>query len=274
MGLFAVDEEKCESCGTCIAACPAGLIEMSDADSVPTSADGDDDVCFDCGHCVAACPNEALSHRNFTPEQCIPIREDLHVEAEQIGQLMRSRRSVRNYEDKTVARETIFELLDIARFAPSGCNAQPVHWLVIYDTNQVRQISGMVVDGIRHMLKQDSELPIRDVLERLVRVWDDGADAVSRGAPHLIIAHAPKEDPTAPAACIIAQTYLELAASAFGLGTCWMGLIDRTANTWPPLRQFLGLPEGHVVLGTMAVGHPKFKYARIPRRNELRVTWR
>lgn len=274
MGLFAVDEEKCGLCGTCVAACPAGLIEMSDADSVPTSAGGDDDACRDCGHCVAACPNEAFSHRNMGPEQCIPIREDLHVNAEQIGQLMRGRRSVRNYEDRAVARETISELLDIARFAPSGCNTQPVHWLVIYDTNQVRRISGMVVDGIRHILKQESELPLRDILERLVKAWDDGSDIVSRGSPHLIVAHGPKEDPGSPSAGIIAQTYLELAASAFGLGACWIGLVDMTANTWPPLRQFLGLPEGHVVLGTMAVGRPKFKYARIPPRNELRVTWR
>jgi nitroreductase len=132
----------------------------------------------------------------------------------------------------------------------------------------------MVVDGIRNLLKQDSELAIRNVLERLVKAWDDGADIVSRGSPHLIIAHGPQANPMAPSACIIAQTYLELAASAFGLGACWVGLVDLTANTWPPLRQFLGLPEAHVVLGTMAVGHPKSQYARIPPRNALRVTWR
>jgi nitroreductase len=78
----------------------------------------------------------------------------------------------------------------------------------------------------------------------------------------------------APTAGIIAQTYLELAASAFGLGACWMGLVDMTANVWPPLRQLLALPEGHIVLGTLAVGHPKFPYARIPPRQALRVTWR
>lgn len=274
MSLIAVDEEKCDLCQVCVAACPAGLIAMTDADSVPAPVDNGEEACFDCGHCVAACPNAALSHKSTALEQCLPIREDLRVDGEQVGQLMRSRRSVRNYENKVVARETISELLDIARFAPSGCNSQPVHWLVIYDTSQVRQISGMVVDGLRDMVEQDPGLAIRDVLRRLVKAWDSGVDIVSRGAPHLIITHAPKEDAMAPSACIIAQTYLELAASAFGLGACWVGLLDMTANTWPPLRQFLSLPEGHVGLGTMAVGHPQFKYARIPRRNELRVTWR
>ncbi|MCX6906702.1 MAG: nitroreductase family protein [Verrucomicrobia bacterium] len=274
MSLFVVDEEKCGLCGVCVAACPAGLVRINASQPIPVPADGADEACFDCGHCVAACPNEAFSHKNATPEQCLPIREDLRIGRAQVGQLMRSRRSIRNYETRPVARETISDLLDIARFAPSGCNSQPVHWLVIHDTEQVRQISAMVVDGLRNMLKQDSGLAIRDVLARLVKAWDDGADIVSRGAPHLIIAHGPQANPMAPAACIIAQTYLELAASVFGLGTCWVGLVDMTANTWPPLRQFLGLPEGHVVLGTMAVGHPKFQYARIPPRNAVRVTWR
>ena len=274
MVLFAVDQEKCDLCQTCLAACPAALVEIRDGDSVPTPVDAADEACFDCGHCVAACPNEALSHKNAPPEECIPVQEDLRIGAEQIGQLMRSRRSVRNYEDRPVDRETISQLLDIARFAPSGCNAQPVHWLVIHDTAQVRRISGMVVDGLRDMLEQDSELSIRDVLERLVKAWDAGTDVVSRGSPHLIIAHAPKDDPLAPSACTIAQTYLELAASAFGLGACWVGLVDMTANTWPPLKEFLDVPQGHAVLGTMAIGHPTFKYARIPPRHDVRVTWR
>lgn len=275
MALFTVDEEKCGFCGTCIVVCPAGLIQMSDADAVPTSANGDDDACRDCGHCVVVCPNEAFSHGKVDSEQCIPIRDELRIESGQIGQLMRSRRSVRNYEDKPVARETILELLDIARYAPSGCNTQPVHWLVVYETDRVRQISEMVIEGLRHQLRQESKQPLSDVLVRLVKTWDDGSkDVVSRGAPHLIIAHGPKDDPGSPSAGIIAQTYLELAASVFGLGTCWIGLVDMTADAWPPLKQFLGLPQGHVVLGTMAIGYPQFKYARIPLRKELRVTWR
>jgi nitroreductase len=223
---------------------------------------------------VAACPTEAFLHQNATPDQCLPIRDDLRIAAEQVGQLMRGRRSVRNFTNEPVARESIAELLDIARFAPSGCNSQPVHWLVIHDTKQVRKTSEMVVGGLRQMIEQEPASPLSVVLDRLVNAWDEGTDVVARGAPHLIIAHAPKADPLAPSACIIAQTYLELAASACGFGTCWMGLVDMTANTWPPLREFLALPPSHVVLASMAIGHPEFQYARIPPRRELRLTWR
>jgi nitroreductase len=250
------------------------LIQLSDANPVPQSVEGGDEGCFLCGHCVAACPREALSHKYAAPAQCLPIRDDLRIGIEQVGQLLRSRRSIRNYEDRAVPRETIRELLDIARFAPSGCNSQPVHWLVVHDTTQVRQIAARVVDGLRNMLEQTPGLAIRDVLARLVQAWDDGVDVVSRGAPHLVMAHGPQANPLAQSAGIIAQTYFELAASASGLGTCWMGLIDMTANTWPPLQKLLGLPQGHIVLGTLALGYPRFKYSRIPPRCELRVAWR
>ncbi len=274
MVLLVVDPDKCDLCQICVAACPADLIRTSNRASVPMLADDNDEACVACGHCVAACPTGALAHQATSLEQCLPIRDELRVSAEQAGQLMRSRRSIRNYEDRIVTRETITQLLDVARYAPSGCNAQPVHWLVIHDTAQVRQIASLVVEGLRDMVQREPASPLSTILERLVKSWDDGTDSISRGAPHLIIAHAPKADPAAASACIIAQTYLELAASAFGLGACWMGLIDMTANSWPPLRQFLALPDDHVALGTVAIGHPKFNYTRIPPRHDLRVDWR
>ena len=107
MSLFVVDEEKCGLCGACVAACLAGLVRITDAYPVPMPADGADEACFECGHCAAACPAGAFSHKSAAPEQCLPILEDLRVGPGQVGQLMRSRRSVRNYETRPVARETI-----------------------------------------------------------------------------------------------------------------------------------------------------------------------
>ena len=193
---------------------------------------------------------------------------------EQVGQLMRGRRSIRNFTDASVPRETIAGLLDIARYAPSGCNAQPVRWLVIHDTAKVRKIAELVVGGLRDRIEREPTSPLAEILGRLVKAWDEGVDVVTRGAPHLIIAHAPKADPMAPSACIIAQTYLELAASAHGVGACWMGLVEMTANEWPPLREFLAPPGGHAVLASMAIGIPEFPYVRIPPRQPLRVDWR
>ncbi|MEE8389692.1 MAG: nitroreductase family protein [Anaerolineae bacterium] len=91
------------------------------------------------------------------------------------------------------------------------------------------------------------------------------------GAFTIIIAHAPgdkKRD------CTIVLTYLALAAPSFGLGACWAGWLDIAADNWQPLQQYLELPEGLVCCGAMMIGYPKYKYHRIPLRDEVRITWR
>ena len=74
MPLFTVDQEKCDLCELCVAACPAGLVGVAAGASIPAPVDRGEGACFECGHCVAACPTEAFSHQNATPDQCLPIR--------------------------------------------------------------------------------------------------------------------------------------------------------------------------------------------------------
>jgi nitroreductase len=108
----------------------------------------------------------------------------------------------------------------------------------------------------------------------MVEGWDEGRDLVFRGAPHVIIAHAPEEERTAPYGCVIAQTYVELGASALGLGACWAGYFNIASLNYPPLQEALQLPDGHQNFGALMIGYPKYAYHRIPLRNKPRVTWR
>ena len=96
---------------------------------------------------------------------------------------------------------------------------------------------------------------------------------ICRGAPHLIVACAPKEYPWATTDCAIALTYLELAAPSFDLGACWGGFFTAAARQWAPLQETLALPEGQVVCGAMMVGYPRYRYHRLPLRNEPPITW-
>ena len=73
--------------------------------------------------------------------------------------------------------------------------------------------------------------------------------------------------------CGIALTFLELAAVARGLGTCWAGLLTFAANGDRAVRNALGVPEGHVVHGGLMLGYPRFRYAAVPPRNPVSVGW-
>ena len=273
MSLITVDMEKCERDGICAEVCPAEIIEIKDKEAFPTLIDGGDKVCINCGHCVAICPSGAMSHVSMRPEECSPVRTDWLFGPEQVEHFLRSRRSIRAYKKKPVEKEVLSKLIKIARFAPSGHNLQPVQWLVIYDSDNVQRLSGFVIDWMRNLINEDSPLVAALNLKRVVATWEGGKDIICRNAPHVIVAHAHQEDRSAPAACTIALTYLELATLSFDLGACWAGYFNAAASFWPPMQEELKLPEGNISFGAMMVGYPKFKYKRLPLRNEAKIMW-
>lgn len=274
MNLLTVDQQKCKRDGICAGVCPLGIIELETSETFPTMIDGGDELCITCGHCVAVCPHGAMSHADMSSEDCPSVRNEWFLGPEQVEHFLRSRRSIRAYKEKPVDRETLTKLIDIARFAPSGHNRQPVNWLMIYDSGEVYRLAGLVIEWMRNLIKDGSPIVAAMHMDRVVAAWETGVERICRGAPHVVVAHAPEDERTAPAACTIALTYVELAAPSFGLGACWAGYFNAAANFWPPMKEALSLPDGHVSFGAMMLGHPKYKYQRLPSRNEAQISWR
>jgi nitroreductase/NAD-dependent dihydropyrimidine dehydrogenase PreA subunit len=263
MNLLSVDQEKCKRDGICVRVCPMSIIELETKEAFPTMIDGGDEFCITCGHCVAVCPHGAISHAVMGSEACPSVRNEWSLGPEQVEHFLRSRRSIRAYKKKKVDRETLTKLIDIARFAPSGHNRQPVNWLIIHDSEEVYRLAGLVVEWMQNLIKDGSPLAAAMHIDRVVAAWEAGTERICRGAPH-----------TAQAASTIALTYVELAAPSFGLGACWAGYFNAAANFWAPMKEALRLPDGHVSFGAMMIGHPKFRYHRLPSRNAARISWR
>lgn len=274
MSVFSVDHDKCNFCSLCAVECPAGIIVIKGAEALPSWADGGEERCINCGHCVAVCPPGAIGLDTMKPEDCVPVREELLPTPEQLEHFLKSRRSVRVYKEEPVPREMLAKLIDIARYAPSGSNAQPVQWLVVEDTKEVKRLSGAVVDWMRSAINERSPLAETLPLNFLVATWESGVDPIMRGAPHAIVCHAPEDIANAQRDGFIALTYLELAAYSQGLGACWAGLFHRAALYYPPMLKALQLPDSHQCLGAMMIGYPKHRLARIPLRNEPAIIWR
>jgi nitroreductase/NAD-dependent dihydropyrimidine dehydrogenase PreA subunit len=273
MNLLTVDPERCKRDGICKDVCPAGIIDFQTDGGFPAMIEGGDALCIRCGHCVAVCPHAAVNHASMPAESCPEVRRDWLPTAEKAEHFLRARRSIRLYKKQKVDRDLLSRLIHVARFAPSGHNLQPVEWRVVYEPRQVTRLAGMVIDWMRRLIQDHSPLAESMHLDRVVKSWEDGAERIFRGAPHVTIAHADKDNRTAQAACTIALSYLELMAPALGLGTCWAGYFTGAALLWPPILETLALPKGHQVFGAMMVGYPLYTYHRLPTRNEPRITW-
>ncbi|MFH1879057.1 MAG: nitroreductase family protein [Candidatus Omnitrophota bacterium] len=273
MALLTVNHEKCVKCGACMDVCPLKIIRPSTGGE-PILAAGEETSCINCGHCVAVCPASALSHINFSVNDCPEIREELRLSPEETDQFMKSRRSIRVFLEKKVEKSAMNAIIKTACYAPSGHNLQPVNWKIIYEKKDVENMAKMVLEWMMHLLERKPEMAKSFGFERLISFYNAGTDLILRDAPHIITTYAGKDDRVAPHSCIIALSYLELAAYSRGLGVCWAGFLDMALAYWPPLREFMDLPAGYVTYGSMMIGYPKYRYKRIPARKYPEISWK
>ncbi len=266
-----IDSKKCVGDGICAAACPAGVIVLENG--IPRHTEKAERNCINCGHCVAACPHGALGLPTMAPKECAVLPENWRLSPDQVEMHWKGRRSIRRFSRQEVDKIVLERLIDMSRYAPSGMNAQPVHWLVVPYSEQVKHMAQMTIDWIRYLIQSNSTLVQAFHLGRLPDAWVKGNDLICRQAPCLVLAHAEENNPLSPASCLLALTHLDLAAPAFGLGTCWAGYFHMAASSWPDLLQALHLPNGHKCFGALMVGYPKIEYRRIPSRIPSRITW-
>ena len=272
MEITIVDEALCTRCGACSAVCPSAIIGAADEDTLPGVPEEKAGMCVACGHCEAFCPAQALT-LNVRPEEKADVLPgagtlppgDLRI-------YLQKRRSVRRYTDEPVLRETILAVLDIVRYAPSGGNGQPVRWIVVHDPEKAWKVAELTVQWMKTLV--GSSHPMSGHVPGLIRAWEAGNDVICRGAPHLLVAHIPEGNPVASVDAIIAMAHFDVAAPAFGIGTCWAGFVSMAAASYEPLQKEIGIPGGRKFAYAMLFGNPQYVPRGIPRRNPVQVAWR
>jgi nitroreductase/NAD-dependent dihydropyrimidine dehydrogenase PreA subunit len=274
MAIFTIDPQKCKRDGICVQVCPGRLIAQPTKKDFPTPVADAEEFCIDCGHCVAACPHGALTLETMPAADCPAIDRNALPDAEAVRKLLLTRRSVRCYLKKQIPRPVIQDLIDTARFAPTGSNKQPVHWSVIQNPADVRHLASLVIDFMKMMLPLATDEAAIRRYRRLIDIWDKGFDRILRDAPHLVIVSSPPDTSFPAADCATALAYLELYAFSKGLGTCWAGYFTAAANVHQPIMDRIALPAGYQSQGALMLGYPQFRYARIPKRREAQINWR
>ena len=272
MSFLTIDQTLCKKDGICAAECPMAIIKWKKGE-LPVPADNAPALCINCGHCVAVCPHGALTHKQLAPEDCLAMDKGLTLSTVQTEHFLRSRRSIRNFKETPVDKETMAEIIRMASFAPSGHNCQPVNWRVLNGGDIVKEHTALVIDWMKLVRKENPAMAKAMHLEMLIGAWKFGVDTVTRNAPTLVLAQGKESNPMAPQACTIAMAYLDLAAQSFDVATCWCGYFLRAAITYPPLAEKLGKSQGLKTYGVMMAGYPKFKYHRMPTRNAPKISW-
>jgi nitroreductase/NAD-dependent dihydropyrimidine dehydrogenase PreA subunit len=271
MALFEVEKDTCTKCGACAAVCPGGIIDFP-KDEFPHLIPKGEAFCIRCGHCVAVCPTQSVMHRECPVDQCPKIEKALNINFKHGAQLIKGRRSIRVYQDKPVSREIIAQLIDTARYGPTGGNSQGVQWLVFDNKDQMKRFSEIGLEWMRAASKMNT--PTTAKLANMIKYHEAGRDGFLRGAPVLVLALGEKSNPAVVNSCTIALSYFDLAASSMGLGCMWAGFFMFASSSFPSMLKELALPEGLQSCGAMTLGYPKYQCQRIPVRKPARIIWR
>ncbi len=155
-----------------------------------------------------------------------------------------NRRSIRKFQQTPISKETLTALVDCARLAPYPANVQPLKFAIIDTPAHLEQIfactkwAGYLENGT----PSPSERPTAYLVILGDRSIKKGGDLqVETGA---------------------AGAAITLAAMEYGLGSCWLGALNRER-----IAEILHLPDSIVVLDVIALGYPAQESQAVPMRD-------
>ena len=181
----------------------------------------------------------------------------------QLLDLMRSRRSVRRFEERAVSRDDVNRLLEAARWAPSNHNRQPWRFLVFEDRGRIaalaeeveRDLTGKIgrlpatlaghFGEFVHYATLFGGAPV--VIAALHRRPVSLSAALLDGVPNPLLVSGE------PLSVAMAIQNLLLAAHALGLGAC---VLTGPLLAPGPMAAGLAVPDGYDLTCLVAVGHP------------------
>ena len=258
---YEVQTELCTQCGQCATDCPSGIINLKTGH--PAIAAEREKYCLRCEHCMAICPTGAISILGVRPEE-LQLLPERFPAPEAVEALIRSRRSVRSFEDENVDPELLTHLLEVAWQAPTGKNDRGVQFTVVDDRLKMAELREKVMNGIDRLAQQNALPEALSYFGAFARRWKEKrVDTIFRGAPHLLIASAPVSCTSPYEDCLIALSTFDLFAQAHGIGTTWVAYAKWAIDTLlPELKEELGIPADHVFGFAMIFGKPAIHYAR------------
>ena len=213
---------------------------------------------------------------------------EMYTLADAALKIIQDRRSIREYTDEPVSEEHLGLILEAARQAPSGENAQPWRYVIVKDPETRKQMGAIAGGGSGRRFT--AEFVTKKMQERFAGLQDEAKkkaafEKLTSGQVSTFLANAPvsivvcgkKDVWDLPYDTSAAIENILLMVTALDLGACWVIAPCIDIRDEMRIKDLLGLPEGFKVVSIVAVGHPTRPHRPRPRLpiHELvfRETW-
>lgn len=151
--------------------------------------------------------------------------------------LIKSRRSIRLFKQAPIEINRLKEIVDSARFAPCGANVQALEYILINEDSLCEKLFPELAWAAN--VKPKRNPPINQRPKAYVIAL------VKQGFKSETLAHV-------DAAAAIEN--MLLSAWSMGIGSCWLGAINRNS-----IRKKFNIPDSYIIDSVVAFGYPDEK---------------
>lgn len=147
-------------------------------------------------------------------------------------QLLLERHSIRRYTDEKISGEDVKTILEAALLAPSSKSKRPWQFIVVEE---------------------------REMLGKLATIKPVAAHPIANAAMAVVVVSNPELSDVFIEDTAIASVFMQLQASALGLGSCWIQVRNRYSADGEPaevkVQQLLSIPQYMPVECIITFGH-------------------
>jgi nitroreductase/NAD-dependent dihydropyrimidine dehydrogenase PreA subunit len=265
MSITGVNQELCSACRKCIADCSRGLFKADDSGKVEHNGDPMG-TCNFCGKCVAICKEKAIIWEGSWEDDVESFpgvkNYEKNVSYNDLMQLLKAKRSVRQYKNKQIPPDVLTQVFEAMRYASSADNRRAWNFSVVSDPGAIAQLSRESIKFVYTYLgfqSADQALEFFSAIDK---------DPIFYRAPSVIFLTTGETGAMPQVDSGIVLTYGQLAAHALGLATCWIGMAHSLAMN-EEMMNLIGL-KGEIH-GALTIGYPSVKYHNTPPRAPVSV---
>jgi len=196
--------------------------------------------------------------------------------AEATFKVILDRRSIREYTEEPVSEEDLHMILEAARQAPSGENAQPWRFIIVKDPTTRQRLGAIAAGGSGRRFT--AEFVTKKMQERFASLEDEAkkkaafekltsgnVSAFLANAPVSIVVCGKKDVWDMPYDTSAAMENILLMVTGLGLASCWVIAPCIDIRDEERLKALLDVPEGFKVVSILSLGHPTRPHRPRPR---------
>lgn len=166
-----------------------------------------------------------------------------------------TRRSIRSFRSEQLCKEELNAILLAGSYAPNGMGTQSWKFTAIQNPQTMKKVNEAIRQTLLSIPVIAETHPY--IVNLIEKAKDENANFLYNAPTYVIVSNL-KDNGNAMADSALAIGNMMLAAHSLGIGSCWLNQLPGLTHM-PRIQQLLtelGIPENHIVYGSVVLGYP------------------